>query len=80
MTQLNLSMKHKQTHRENRLVAAKGEGCGGGMNWEFGVSRCKLLHIEWMNNKVLLYSTGNYIQCPVINCNGKEHKKECIYI
>ena len=25
------------------------------------------------NDKVLLYSTGNYIQHPVINHNGKEH-------
>ena len=32
-----------------------------------------------MNNKVLLYSTGNYIQYPVINHNGNEYKKECIY-
>ena len=54
-------------------------GGGGGMNWEFSVSRCKLLHIEWMDNKVLLYSTGNYIQCPGINHNGKEYKKECVY-
>ena len=22
--------------------------------------------------------TGNYIQCPVINYNGKEYGKECI--
>ena len=27
------------------------------MDWEFEISRCKLLHIEWMDNKVLLYST-----------------------
>ena len=33
-----------------------------GMEWEFGTSRCKLLYIEWINNKVLLYSTRNYIQ------------------
>ena len=33
---------------------------------EFGVSRCKLLSIEWINNKMLLYSIGNYIQYPVI--------------
>ena len=45
------------------------------MDWEFGVSRCKLLYIEWINSKVLLYSTGNYIQHPVINHNGKENKK-----
>ena len=53
---------------------------GEGMNWEFGISRCKLLCIEWINNKVLLYSTGNYIQYPVINDNGKEYEKECIYM
>ena len=28
-----------------------------------------------MNSKVLLYSTGNYIQYPVINHNGKEYEK-----
>ena len=58
---------------ENRLVVAKGEGGGGGMEWEFGVNRCKLLYIEWINNKVLLYSTGNYIKYPMINHNGKEY-------
>ena len=45
------------------------------MDWEFGISRCKLLYTEWINNKVLLYSTGNYIQYPVINHKGKEIKK-----
>ena len=33
-------------------------------------------YVEWINNKGLLYSTGNYIQCPVINNNGKEYEKE----
>ena len=51
-----------------------------GMDWESGVRRCKLLHIEWIDNKVLLYSTGNYIQYPGINHNGKEHEKECICV
>ena len=32
------------------------------------------------NNKVLLYSTGDYIQYPVINHNEREYKKECTYI
>ena len=32
------------------------------------------------NNKVLLYSTANYVQCPVINHNVKEYEKEYIYI
>ena len=39
---------------ENRLVVAKGEGGGRGLDWEVVVSRCKLAHIEWINNKVLL--------------------------
>ena len=56
------------------------EGEEGGMGWEFGISRCKLLYTEWINNKVLLYSTGNYIQRPVISHNGKEYEKECVYI
>ena len=48
------------------MVAKEGD-TGGRLDWEFRISRCKLLYIEWINNKVLLYSTGNYIQYPVIN-------------
>ena len=59
-------------------MVAKGAGVEGGMEWEFGVSRCKLLYTEWINNKVLLYSTGNYIQHPKINHNIK--KRMYIYI
>ena len=62
------------------MVAAKGEEVGGGMKWEAGVSRCKLLYIEWVNNKVLLYSTENYIQYLMINHNGKEYKKKNVYM
>ena len=47
---------------ENRLVVARGEGGGCGMDGEFGVGRCKLLHSEWINHKVLLNSTENNIQ------------------
>jgi len=47
--------------------------------WEFGVTRCKLAHTGWISNKVLLYSTGNYIQYPAINHNGKNMKKN-VYI
>ena len=50
-----------ETDAQNRLVVAKGEGGESGMDWEFGVSRCKLVHLEWMN-EVILYNTGNYIQ------------------
>ena len=61
-------------------MVAKGEGVGGGMQWEVGVSRCKLIYMEWID-KVLMYSTESYIQYPMINQNGKEYfLKEYIYI
>ena len=76
---MNLPMKQKQTHRhKEQPCGCQGGGGGRGMDWEFGISRCKLLYTEWINNKVLLYSTGNYIQYPMINHNGKEYEKECI--
>ena len=48
------------------------------MDWEFEINRGKLLYRECINNKVLLYSTENYIQYPVINHNGKEYGKKWI--
>ena len=72
MAQLNLSTKQKQTPRCRDQTC----GCrGGGMDWEFGIGRRKLLHLEWINNKVPLYTTGNYIQSPGINQNGKKYRK-----
>ena len=52
-------------------MVARGRGSGG-INWEFSISRCKLLYREWINKKGLLYITGNYIQSPVIKHNAKE--------
>ena len=58
---MNLSTEKKQTHGHGEQTCVCQRG-GSGMDWEFGVSRCKLLHLEWISNDVLLYSTGNYIQ------------------
>ena len=69
---VKLSTKQKLTDRENRLVVAKGGGRGSRMDWQFGVSRCKQLHLVWVDNEILLFSTGNYIQSPGISHNGKE--------
>jgi len=67
-----MNLSTKQTHRQKgRLAVVKGMWWEG-MDWEFGISRCELLHLEWMDNKALLYSTGNYIQNTGINHNGKE--------
>ena len=48
MTQMNVSMKQKQTlrHKEQTCVCSEGKA-GGEMEWEPGISRCKLLYIEW---------------------------------
>ena len=62
MIQMNLSTEKKQAHvlGEQTYGWQGGRGASG-MDWEFGVSRCKQLHLEWMINQILLYSTGNYI-------------------
>ena len=59
---------HSQT--ENRLGVAKGEVGAIGMDGEFGVRRCKLLHLEWISNEVLLYSVGNYFKSLRIEHDG----------
>ena len=77
MAEKSLSMKQKQTRRHREETGGcQGGGGGRGMDWEFGISRCKLLHIGWINKKVFLYNTGNHIQYPVINHNRKEYEKE----
>ena len=60
---------------ENRLVFAKGERGENGMDWEFGVHGGKLLHLEWINNKVLPYSIGNYSQPLGIDNERRKQKK-----
>ena len=49
---MNLSIKQSQSQRHREQTC----GCegGGGVDWEFGVSRCKQVYIQWINNKVLL--------------------------
>ena len=48
---------NRLTDIENRPVVAKGEEGGGGIEKEVWVSKCKLLYIEWINNRVLFYGT-----------------------
>ena len=65
-----LSTEQKQTHghREQTCGCQGGEGRSR-KDWEFGVSRCKLFHLEWTSNEVLLYNTRNYIQSLVMEYN-----------
>ena len=73
-------MRQKYTHiQRTDLWLPRGREGRGGMNWAFGISRCKLLLIGWINNNDILYSTWTYIQYPVINHDGK-YEKVYIYI
>ena len=69
MAQMNLSMKQTHRHIEQSCVASR---VGRRVGVAFGVSKCKLLHIEWIDIKILLYGIGSYIQCLVVNHKGKE--------
>ena len=46
---MNLYTKQKQTHRHREQTYGYQGEEGSGIDWEFGVGRCKLLHLEWMN-------------------------------
>ena len=60
--QMNGKYKKSERNTENKFMDEK-----------FGISRYKLQYK--INDKVLLCSTGNYIQYSIINCNGKESEK-----
>ena len=57
---MNLSIERKQTHGlGEQTCGCQGGGGRNGMDWKPGVNGCKLLHLEWINNEILPYSTGN---------------------
>ena len=78
MTQMNLSTEQKLTHRQGEQTCGC-RGGGSGMDWEFGVNRCKLLPLEWISHGILLYSSGNHVWSLVIEHDNGE-KKECIHV
>ena len=52
----------KETHGlEEQTCSCQGVEGESEMEWEFGVGRCKLLHLEWISNEILLHSTAKYI-------------------
>ena len=45
--QMNLFInRNRITDLENKLTVTKGERDGGGVNWEFGITRCTLLYVK----------------------------------
>ena len=81
MIQMNLFSKQKQPHRHREQTSGCQWGkVGGVMDWEVRLSRCKVLHTEGMDNKVLLYITENHIQYPMTNHNEKDYEKKYTHI
>ena len=76
----NKPIHETETRKQTRLVVAKVEGVGRGMKWEAGVSRCKLLDIEWRNSRSYCLAQRTIIQYPMINHNGKEYTIKNVYI
>ena len=72
MIQMKLFTKQKR-NTDKTYDYQSGEGRV--INQESEISRYILLYIKQINNEVLLYSTGNYIQYHIINDNEKEYEK-----
>ena len=72
--------RNRLTDIESKHVVVMSEGRVGD-RWigSLGLADANY-YIEWINIKILLCTTGNYIQYPVINHDGREYEKECIYI
>ena len=59
---------YKPEAYSQRTNVSKEEGRRSRMEWEFWITEANL---EWIDNKILLYSTENYIQPPGVDHNGK---------
>ena len=68
------------TDREDRLLYPPRRVGTGGV--EFGISSYKPLYTGWINNWTLRSSTGNSIQYPVIDHQGKARiwARVCMYV
>ena len=47
-------------------MVAKAETGERGLDWEFGISRCKLVYIEWINDRSL---TVQHRELNSISCD-----------
>ena len=54
-------------------MVAMGEEWGKGIVREFGINMYTLLHLKWITNNALLYSTWNCAQCYVVAWMGREN-------
>ena len=72
MAQMNTYKREKRlTDIEKSIVVAKvGAGGGSGVDREFGVSRCKPLHLEWIKMRSY-YTAQGTISNLGIEHNGR---------
>ena len=73
---MNLSTKQEQTHRHRALWLPRGRGGGAGMEWEIGVSRCKIYRMDKQQGPNVQHK--ELFQYPVINHNAKEYVQVCV--
>ena len=67
-------MKNVRTHREQTCgCRGGGGGCGGGKDWEFGISRCKLVSVGWKQQ-------GPTVQHRELHSISYQNGKECVYV
>ena len=59
-----------------QTCVCQGRRGGRGTVGDFGVGRCRQLHLEQTDDGVLLYSTGNSIQSLGLEHDGKWKKKK----
>ena len=52
-------LTYKTGSQRTDLWLTNGRDSGVGIEWEVGVSRCRLVYIERVNNKIPLYSIRN---------------------
>ena len=56
---------------------------GGGGSWMdgvLGVNGCRLLPLEWINNEILLCSTGNYVWSLMMEHDNVRKKSIYVYV
>lgn len=67
---------HNLDQESKRVVLTDmGAGIEGGLKWEFGTNRCKLLYIGWVNSKVLRFRSCVHYRVITIT---KRARKECV--
>ena len=77
----NEPVHRKENHGlREQTCGCQGGGGGSGMDWEFGVNRCKLLPLEWISNEILLCSTGNYVWSLMMEHDNVRKKNVYMYV